>query len=125
MCTCCTVFKLWYDHAGNVAPHDIVLSAPRTYSGTTVPVTVGTLSALDWNTGQTASFSVVGGTHAALFSIVAGTQLRVTSTPPSNTWLQVQIQATDNGTPALSFRKTMLIVDGAWWLVGFSFPAVI
>lgn len=94
----------------NVSPTNMALSA-NTYVPPTASanVVVGTLSSTDANTGETFSYSVVGGTHQSLFGIT-GTQLVLLNAGQTGTNFQVTVRTTDSrgGT----FDKTFTVNDG-------------
>jgi hypothetical protein len=97
----------------NNTPAGIALSHTTLDEGidTTGTYAVGTLTALDADTGDTHAFVVVGGADAALFSI-AGNQLRIADGVldyESKSSYDVVIRATDSGTPAASIDQAFTI----------------
>jgi hypothetical protein len=99
--------------APNIAPTDIALSAASIAENNAPAATVGTLSAVDADAGQTHTFALIAGAgdaDNAAFSIV-GNALRINASADFETKASyaIRLRATDNGSPALSFEKQFSI----------------
>jgi len=101
----------------NEAPTDIALSASSIVENNAENATVGSLSAIDADSGQTHSFSLVtgqGDTDNASFTIT-GSSLKLIPSADFETQSSyaLRIRSTDNGDPAQSFEKafTVTITD--------------
>jgi len=97
----------------NAAPTNIVLSNSTLAEGNAAGTTVGTLSAVDADAGQTHGFTLVSGAGSmdnAAFTI-SGDLLEINSVADFETKnsYSVRIRTTDNGTPVKIFEKAFTI----------------
>lgn len=92
----------------NVAPTDVVLASQGIAENLAAGATVGTLSAVDTNAGETFTYRIVGGKDASLFD-VAGDKLvaRAPLDHEAGATREVVIQVTDKG--GLTFQKAMVV----------------
>ncbi|MBK7656931.1 MAG: hypothetical protein IPJ18_19820 [Betaproteobacteria bacterium] len=105
--------------AVNDAPSDISLSANTITPSGGTNATVGTLSTIDVDTGDTHSYSLVAGNgtndaHNASFNISSGTlRANDASTLAIGTY-NVLVRTTDNGAGNLTYDKsfTITVADG-------------
>lgn len=97
-------------HAVRVAPTGVVLSstqyAPPVLSAS---FTIGTLSAVDANTSDSHTFSLVGGADAALLAVV-GTQLQFRFAGQVGASFSVVVRATDSD--SLFFDQALTVTQG-------------
>jgi len=98
---------------GNAAPTDIMLSNATLAENNTAGATIGTLGAVDPDSGQTHTFAFASGTGGAdngAFTITGNT-LTINGVADFETQASysIRVRATDNGTPALSFDKVLTI----------------
>ena len=98
--------------SANAAPTGISLSNATYTAPATANATVGALSTTDANSGQTFTYTIVGGANALLFNI-SGALLRVTNAGQTGSGLVVTVRSTDSGTGSLFFEQTFTINDGA------------
>lgn len=96
-----------------MAPTDITFSALTYAPPSTANLVVATLTTTDENAAQTFTYTVVGGTHAASFTIANTNQLVFAGADVRGSALQVTVRSTDSGTPPLFFDKTVVIDEGA------------
>jgi hypothetical protein len=102
------------NHAFTAAPTDVTLSLDHVAenTSTTSALDVGTLASVDANSGDTHSYSIVGGADAALFQIdTTGTKLQFKAGTAldyeTKSSYAVTVRSTDSG--ALSFDKALTV----------------
>jgi VCBS repeat-containing protein len=99
----------------NEAPTDIQLSNQSVPEDQIATTLVGTLSATDPDSGQTFTYTLVGGTGSddnSSFQIPAGTNQLETNQSfdfETKSSYSIRIRVTDSGTPNLSFEKVFTI----------------
>ncbi|WP_236344901.1 cadherin domain-containing protein [Paenibacillus plantiphilus] len=101
---------------GNDVPTDILLSASSVAENMVSGTTVGTLSTVDSNTGDTFTYSLVtgaGDTNNASFQISGGTlQTNAIFDYESTNSYSIRVRATDNGGLIVEKQFTITILDG-------------
>jgi len=97
----------------NSAPTDIALSPSSLSENNLANATVGTLTATDPNSGDTHTFTLVGGagsTHNSSFSIIGSTLfIGVAADREVLGTYSIRVQARDSGTGNLTFEKALTV----------------
>ena len=102
--------------AANVNDAPVFTGSPYAFSvnaGAAAATAVGTVTATDADAGQTRTYSIVSGNTGNAFTINATTGAIAVATPAAvtvaNSPFTLRVQATDNGTPALSDQANAVV----------------